>query len=229
MSDQYITRSVDDREVIICRDDGYLNVTKVLRSLERKYSTWRRAAKTSQYLARVSEVVGIPVSELCRTVRGGNCEARQISGTYVHPLVFSHILQWVSPSLGVSMAQWVEEWKQVNGNPERFWQAVGDADTYIGDNPEDEVQAFLAEQVGGEREVRCPTGVIDLLTDSLLIEVKRSEDWKGGVGQLIVYGQCYPDRIKVLYLYDGRPEKVIRQTCRSLDIRVAWKPRHLLG
>jgi len=59
------------------------------------------------------------------------------------------------------------------------------------------------------------------LTKKYLIEIKRYENWKEAVGQLRIYSRRYPDRQKVMYLFDV-PKKnildIILEDCAEDDI-----------
>lgn len=59
----------------------------------------------------------------------------------------------------------------------------------------------LWSQVGGVREVPTPFGNIDLLTDTVLYEVKLASNWKSALGQLLAYGEFYPRHTKVLVVF----------------------------
>jgi hypothetical protein len=78
---------------------------------------------------------------------------------------------------------------------------------------EAEVRDRLAESVRGVVEVRCPAGVIDVLTDTEVIEVKQVRAWKGALGQVLVYGDSYPNRQKRLHLFS---KSDIAQETRTL-------------
>lgn len=51
--------------------------------------------------------MGIPISELIQTVKGGD---PQQQGTWVHPDVAIHLGQWLSPKFAVLVTRWVREW-----------------------------------------------------------------------------------------------------------------------
>jgi len=108
---------------------------------------------------------------------------------------------------------------------------------------EEAIQARLKKKLGGlDKKIRVTdVGTIDVLTETLLIEVKFFKEWKEGVGQLILYGLEYPKHQKVLRLF-GSPRTLknnsnkiltrelieskcefLRQVCNDcdfLDIRV---------
>jgi hypothetical protein len=67
-----------------------------------------------------------------------------------------------------------------------------------------------------QREVVTPIGRIDILTPTILIEVKRSKKWKDAIGQLLGYSAYYPQHIKYLYLFgelDIRQLGEVKQLC----------------
>jgi hypothetical protein len=72
---------------------------------------------------------------------------------------------------------------------------------------ESEVQIRVQEAFGGTREVETICGFIDVLVDTpepLLIEVKNTDGWKSGIGQLLAYGIDYPNHRKVLLLFNPK-------------------------
>ena len=85
----------------------------------------------------------------------------------------------------------------------------------------DRARGVLAEALGAERDVVCSYGQIGLLTDRSLIEVEHADDWLKGLGQLIAYGDSYPNHEKVLYIYRGSLSEEAVRCCRRRDISVA--------
>jgi hypothetical protein len=88
---------------------------------------------------------------------------------------------------------------------------------------EDQIQQNLANRFNCKREVRCPCGRVDLLSDEMLIEVKTARLWKSAVGQVLSYASHFPGRQQVIYLFDV-PESfdidAVSDTCRNLGIIV---------
>lgn len=81
---------------------------------------------------------------------------------------------------------------------------------------ESSVRDKLAELHHGRTEVWTPSGVIDVLTESEVIEVKYYRNWQRGMGQVLAYGSHYhPDRSKRLHLFaqheDSRVEGFVKQ------------------
>lgn len=90
-----------------------------------------------------------------------------------------------------------------------------------GENPEHCIQVKMQKQLGGQTEVTTPAGRIDLLTETELIEIKNTKDWKGGIGQLLSYQTYYPSHKKRLHLF-GQCTNLseIKAICLSLNIEV---------
>ena len=89
---------------------------------------------------------------------------------------------------------------------------------------EAEVRNRLHQKLGGLIEVTTPSGRIDLLTDIEIIEVKRVADWKGALGQILVYSAFYPEHQKRIHLFGRRDELTkiagIEVACLNFDVVV---------
>jgi hypothetical protein len=89
-------------------------------------------------------------------------------------------------------------------------------------NPEKLISDRLAFELGGIREVTTPCGRIDVLTDTEIIEVKKTSRWKSAIGQVCAYANFYPDRVKRIHLFGGDFSQLalISSVAHPLDIRV---------
>jgi hypothetical protein len=89
--------------------------------------------------------------------------------------------------------------------------------------PEKDIQQQLNLKLNGLLEVATPVGKIDILTDKLLIEIKKAKDWKAAIGQLLMYGHYYPKHQKLLYLF-GLPKsfdlELVSYLCSDFNIDV---------
>jgi hypothetical protein len=92
---------------------------------------------------------------------------------------------------------------------------------------EQSVQRRLAKTLAKvQREVPTLAGNIDLLTERELIEVKSVKSWKCAVGQVLIYGQSYPNHQKRIHLFGEASRdflSMIRSYCAPLDIDVTWE------
>jgi hypothetical protein len=66
---------------------------------------------TKEILAEISTETSITVNELLIDIRKGKSH-NNINGTYVHPLLLTHIAYWISPLFAVKTSLWIEEWKK---------------------------------------------------------------------------------------------------------------------
>ena len=88
-----------EREIIPQRIfDGYLNATKMCRSQSKQIGHYLENKNTKAYLLELSSDIGIPISELVQSVKGGD---PSLQGTWVHPQVGIHLGQWLSPKFAV--------------------------------------------------------------------------------------------------------------------------------
>ena len=66
---------------------------------------------------------------------------------------------------------------------------------------ESSVRDALASLVAGRTEVETPSGFIDVLSDTQVIEVKYYRKWKDGLGQVFAYQSHYPRLARRLHLF----------------------------
>jgi hypothetical protein len=79
--------------------------------------------------------------------------------------------------------------------------------------------------LGGDTEVSCPCGRIDLLTDRYIIELKRASQWKHALGQLLSYSAYHLHQKRVIYLFGSSMEldkylPIATNICHAYDVQV---------
>jgi hypothetical protein len=87
------------------------------------------------------------------------------------------------------------------------------------------VQRALQEREGGEREVDTPAGLVDLVTDEWVIEIKHIIDWKDGL-KVLLFMPYLPSRKPRLHLFGGYTKEVrvfIEQALERLNIAVSFE------
>jgi hypothetical protein len=91
--------------------------------------------------------------------------------------------------------------------------------------PEKVVRDRLHAQLGGKTEAYTRWGLIDLLTDTELIEVKIVSHWKDAIGHLIAKSRKYPNHQKRLHLfgYEEPCLEHIEDVCRDCQINVTFE------
>lgn len=92
--------------------DGYINATAMCVAANRPWSRYWEARVARDFAGALSADLGIPISELIQSIKGGN---PALQGTWVHPQVAIHLAQWLSPQFAVQVTQWVFEW--ISGGP----------------------------------------------------------------------------------------------------------------
>lgn len=92
-------------------------------------------------------------------------------------------------------------------------------------HPEREVRDRLLLQLGGKAEAYTRWGLIDLLTETELIEVKAVQLWKDAIGHLIAKGRAFPNHGKRLHLFGAGDSRLdhIEEVCRECEIRVTFE------
>jgi phage anti-repressor protein len=75
-------------------------------------------------------------------------------------------------------------------------------------------------------EVKTLAGNIDILTVNEIIEVKKVENWKHAVGQVLIYSHYYPSYQKRIHLFGETQQSflaMIKRHCDKLKIKVTWE------
>jgi hypothetical protein len=88
---------------------------------------------------------------------------------------------------------------------------------------EKQVSDRLAERESGLREVQTSFGYIDVLTKTEVIEVKAASNWKGALGQVLVYNIEYPGLRPRLHIYGKVTNSyyvMMNQACKAHGIRL---------
>ena len=90
--------------------------------------------------------------------------------------------------------------------------------------PEASVRDALAASIpGSATEVPCSSGFVDIVTPDELIEVKRAQLWKGGLGQVLVYSKDFPGLAPRLHLFGQKSYEhfaLAHATCRMFGVAV---------
>lgn len=95
---------------------------------------------------------------------------------------------------------------------------------------ERKIQERMSVELNAEIEVPTEAGNIDLLSSTEIIEIKTVKSWKGGLGQVLVYGNYYPNHSKRLHVFGKcHPSylDVIKKNCEFLNVAVSWESAHV--
>lgn len=103
--------------------DGYINATAMCKAAGKAWADYERINSTKAFLAALSADMGIPITDLVQSSRGG---IPGLQGTWVHPQVAINLAQWASPRFAVMVSRWVVEWMTGAGREDRAWRIFTD-------------------------------------------------------------------------------------------------------
>ncbi len=101
-----ITHHVADSPIQQRSSDGYINATAMCKAAGKLFGHYRENAVSRDFLDELATDIGIPISGLIQSVKGG----AGAQGTWVHPHVALHLAQWLSPKFAVQVTKWVHDW-----------------------------------------------------------------------------------------------------------------------
>ncbi len=96
--------------------DGYISATGMCQAASKQFGHYNNNRQTREFVKALSADIGIPISELIQTIKGGD---PRLQGTWVHPQVAVHLAQWLSPEFAVKVTKWVFDWMSGKGAPTR--------------------------------------------------------------------------------------------------------------
>ncbi len=102
-----IPHTVENALILQREKDGYVNATQMCQAVGKMIADYLRLTNTKAFLEELSDDMGIPISELVVSVKGGNPSQQ---GTWVHPHVAINLGQWCSPRFAVAVSKWVTDW-----------------------------------------------------------------------------------------------------------------------
>lgn len=222
-----------DFRVIAKKSNGYINATKMCQlisnrfGINKTYGQWERHAESKDIIASFSKKLNCSESDLIQVVTcGGNIIIR---GTYVHPILLTHIAIWISPEFGVNVCIFVEEWRRNNElNNKIYYDKLSSSCRPCGPHnflPEKEVQQEIHKELGGDIDVETGVGMIDILTHDKIIKVKNIKGWKNALGNLLIHAVFYPTHNKYIYLFGnsiGYNKQMITECYRMNHVSVIF-------
>ena len=88
------------------------------------------------------------------------------------------------------------------------------------------IQLRLEKELNGKKIV-CPFGRIDIITIDTIIEIKKWEDHKKGIGQLLGYASYFPTYKKRLHFFGSKlndnATKGLYDVCKFYDIMITFE------
>lgn len=114
LSLSFISHKVHDAVVQQRASDGYINATAMCQAADKLMGDYGRSAKTKAFIEELSIDMGIPISTLVQSVKGGTASEQ---GTWVHPQMAIHLGQWLTPKFAVQVSKWVYDWMSGKHQP----------------------------------------------------------------------------------------------------------------
>lgn len=108
-----ITHELGNKTILQRSTDGYWNATALCKAAGKEFAHYRVNKQTTDFLTALSGDIGIPMSDIIQTIKGG----RGQQGTWIHPLVAVNLAQWLSPEFSVKVSKWVFEWTHQGKTP----------------------------------------------------------------------------------------------------------------
>ncbi len=91
---------------------------------------------------------------------------------------------------------------------------------------ESSIRDSLAMSLGGETEVPCKSGIVDILTETEVIEVKSIKNWKDAIGQVLVYCCEFKGKTPRVHLFGTASNEyryMIVAFCTQLNVLVSFE------
>lgn len=88
------------------------------------------------------------------------------------------------------------------------------------------IQTALEDKYDGKQRV-CKVGTINILTNKHIVLLEHINSWHQGMGRILALSHCFPNRKKILYLYDlaalNQDNEFVIEVCKSYDIKVKFE------
>ncbi|QRI42887.1 N1R/p28-like protein [Cheloniid poxvirus 1] len=113
-----VTREIDDRfcyiqydkfELIMMKENGFINATKLCKLGGKEFYNWRKLEGSKDLISKVEEINGIwkdlggMILEVKNESKGKH--QYEVAGSYVHQDLVPHIASWISPSFAVKVSK----------------------------------------------------------------------------------------------------------------------------
>jgi hypothetical protein len=110
--------------------------------------------------------------------------------------------------------------ENIGNNIKIYYREINKIEYDNNDNSEKIVRDRIANEENGETEVKCGSGYIDVVTNEEIIEVKKAENWKYAIGQILAYHEEYQEKTMRIHIFDGTLTDYVKNICSRNNIRV---------
>lgn len=195
--------------------DSYVNATQICTAGGKRFKDWRRTCATQELIKKLEGKLRIEAPLL------ESSKSKHV-GSWIHPILVTHLAMWVSSDFTLKVLEWIEEWKNSDEeNKRRYDEALSLITLSETTQQEKEIKMALKDKYEADCEVRTPAGYIDLMSKKYVIEIKEASKWKHAIGQVLSYGVYHPEKKPMIVLFgDVDHVEIIREVCSKLDIEL---------
>jgi len=111
-------------DIIQRNEDGFINLTALLKAGKKDYFDWKQNKKTEPFLKSLSSTMRIPYSEIIIK----SMDINGIIHTWGHPMIAINIAQWISSKFYVEISKWIFENKERKGDEKLIEELSGHHD-----------------------------------------------------------------------------------------------------
>jgi hypothetical protein len=208
--------------------DGYINATLIAQSSGKLFSDWFRNQSTAEYIEALGQDLDLLPADLVQTNRTGSGSRF----SWVHPRVATQMAMWISTEFTVRVSRWIEEAKQMSSRISTEYN--DDLSTLKADKKkqyEAVVRDNLAWASHAKLEVECEQGFVDIVSGVEIVEIKRLNNYKAAIGQVISYGTCFPGKRKRIHLFAVEESNAVvhetlgkaRKVCNQIGVEVTFE------
>ena len=201
INEKYAYGAYGDFKVIIMKKNNYINATKLCSEYSKRYENWSRNILNNEL-----------IDEVKKEINALNLSTAEEFEPIITVKGGNKKLQFVTgtyvhPLLMPEIIRWIQipRSKQL----------------------EYDVQQKLNKKFNGECEVSTELGIIDILTDTQIIEIKNFKDWKSALGQILIYSTFYPEHKKCIHLFKTRNDKIllkkIEDVYKKYDVHLTYE------
>ena len=161
-------------DIIQRNEDGFINLTALLKAGKKDYFDWKQNKKTEPFLKSLSLTMRIPYDEII-------IKSNDINGkiqTWGHPLIAINISQWISSKFNVQISKWIFENKERKGDEKLIEELSGHHDLIKDQLKIPEFQEFKLTLSDG-KEFLIPIRKDGYVNATLLCKAsgKRIDNW----------------------------------------------------
>lgn len=226
---EWIVHLFKGRRIRQQRSTGFFSANDLCRAGKRRWTDYTRLASTKNFVRQVTRRTRRRVVVV---VKNGPNERR---GSWISPMLVTHLAMWISSDFAFKVTSWIEQWKALSpAHDKQYTQALVQMkpDPILG--TEMDIRDWLRQQLNARTEVRCRAGFIDLvIPNSAIVEVKEASKWKDALGKVMAYSACYPEDEevaaeapplrKVIYLFGDLSKidvQLVREVYAQYDVEL---------